>query len=337
MNIIRRFVLRVVERFILHVVLIGCGVFTATPVVFAEPTAEQFASAVVSIESTIVPDGRTVSMLGDKREGTGVLIDSQGLIVTVGYLLLEAAEITVRLYSGEQLAASVAAIDAQSGLGLLRLDDTDELPAITPVKLGQSSVVAQDDRVIVLPAGGLDSAASVRVHSIREFSAPWEYLLNDAIYTMPPVRNFSGALLINRDAELIGIGTLALQDITESDSRDVPGNLFIPVDLLASRLGALISGAAAKASRPWVGVMVDDAMVVTRALDAAPAMVAGVRAGDTILGLNDRHVTTRADLYTALWMTSVTEELALLVSREGTLLTLNVKPVQRASWLVSPR
>lgn len=320
------------SRFLLAV----CWLVLATPVVNAEPTAEQFASAVVTVESSIYPAGRTVPMLGDNREGTGVLIDSQGLIVTVGYLLLEAAEITISFFNGAQLEAEVVSIDTASGLGLLRVMDKSKLPQITPVRLGRSAIVAADDRVIVLPAGGLDDAASVRVHSVREFSAPWEYLLDDAIYTMPPVQNFSGALLINREAELIGIGTLALQDITESNSRDVPGNLFIPVDLLASRLGVLLTRSAEDAARPWLGLMTNELLEVTRVLDEGPAMEAGVLSGDTIIGLNDSHVTSRSVFYRALWATTSAEDVALLVSREGRLITLNLKPIDRESWLVKP-
>jgi len=324
-----------------HSLLVLCALWLGVGSSIAEPTADQFATALVSIESTINPDGRTVALLGDNRSGTGVMIDSHGLIVTVGYLLLEASEVRISFYNGVQVPATVVAIDAQSGLALVQVAEgyAGELPDITPVKLGQSALVVKDDRVIVLPANGLEAAASVRIHSAREFSAPWEYLLENALYTMPPVRNFSGAALINREAELIGIGTLALQNITDSDDGTVPGNLFIPVDLLTSRLGTMLTQSVKQvepSDRAWLGLMVDEMLSVTRVLDASPAMEAGIQAGDIILGINDNHVVSRANLYRSLWSTvSVADDVALLVSRAGKLTPLKAKPVYRSSWFVN--
>jgi S1-C subfamily serine protease len=303
----------------------------------AEPTAEEFASALVTVQASIAPDGRTVPILGDQRTGSGVLIDTRGLIVTVGYLLLEATDITVTFQNGTAIPATLVANDTVSGLALLRADDSAELPVTTPIRLGRSSTLASDERVIVLPSGGLDAAASVRIQSRRQFSAPWEYLLDEAIYTSPPVRNFSGAALINRDAELIGVGTLALQNITDSGSTAVPGNLFIPVDLLKSRLGAMLSSSWPDAdnARPWLGLMIDSEVSVSRVLDGSPAQLAGVADGDIILAIDDVHVPSREALYRALWSAmQVDVESVLLVARAGRLQSLKLTPVDRVSWLV---
>lgn len=309
----------------------------------AEPTADEFASAVVTIESSIAPDGRTTQILGDQRTGSGVVIDARGLIVTVGYLLLEATEITVTFQDGTSLPATLVANDTVSGLALVRVDDSAELPVTTPIRLGRSSTLSSDERVIVLPSGGLDGAASVRIHSLREFSAPWEYLLDEAIYTSPPVRNFSGAALINRDAELIGVGTLALQNVATPGNATVtasvvPGNLFIPVDLLKTRLGAMLSTSSwpdAANARPWLGLMIDSEVSVTRVLEGSPALRAGVEAGDIIVAIDDMHVQSREALYRALWSTmQIDVESELLVARAGRLQTIKLTPVDRVSWLV---
>ena len=332
--------LHIMTVFLRLLLVLGVILLAAARLSIAQPTAEQFATAVVGIESSINPAGRTVPILGDSRSGTGVVIDSSGLIVTVGYLLLEASEVTVRFYNGEQLPASVVAIDSESGLALLQVSEahSQDLPSITPISLGQSALLTRDERVIALPAGGLEVAASVRIHSLREFSAPWEYLLEEAIYTIPVLRNFSGSALINRDAELVGIGTLALQNVSVSEDTEVAGNLFIPVDLLTTRLGGMLSKTVADGDtqdRPWLGLMIDGSLSVTRVLENGPAMEAGVQVGDTIVGVNDHHVVSRANLYRTLWSTDVANELALLVSREGRLMPLDVTPVERGSWLIN--
>lgn len=319
--------------------LLLCVALLAARLSFAEPTAERFATALVTVESSIDRDGRTVPMLGDARVGTGVVLDAQGLIVTAGYLLLEANEVTITFYDGTQAVATVVAIDSVSDLALLRVDQSisGDMPVLRPVRLGRSALVVTDERLVVLPAGGLEAAASVRVHSVREFAAPWEYLLDEAIYTMPPVQNFSGAALINRQAELVGIGTLALQDVATSAGVAVPGNVFIPTDLLTSRLGLMLAGQTENQPvRGWLGLMIDESLVVSRVFDGAPAMQAGVQAGDIVLGLNDTHVTSRADVYQSLWaMAPHTDDVQLLVSRDGRLLPLSVAPINRSDWLVN--
>ena len=345
-----------------------CLLLLATPAYPAEPTAEQFATALVEIDSVINPDGRTVATLGAHRSGSGVVIDTDGLIVTVGYLLLEATEVTVSFYTGLQLPANIVSVDPSSGLALLRIDaQTEALPAVRPLKLGKSALLMTDERVIVMPAGGVDVATSVTVHSIREFAAPWEYLLDRAIYTTPPLRNFSGAALINRDAELVGVGTLALQNVTDASEGGQPGNVFIPVDLLAERLGLLLADVAH--GRAWLGLMIDRQLTVTRVLDESPADQAGVQQGDIIVGLDNTHVLTRPDLYRLLWSAAETQNAkqslaedsveskgdsagsekqsntpsdiqndkqstaTLLVSRDSELIPIEVLTTDRSSWL----
>ena len=56
----------------------------------APPRLEELVSAVVQIKTTIAPDGQTVQSLGREREGSGVVIDEDGLILTIGYLMVEA-------------------------------------------------------------------------------------------------------------------------------------------------------------------------------------------------------------------------------------------------------
>jgi len=334
-------------KFCLRTAQLICFLAVALPSWSAEPTAEQFATAIVEIDSVINPDGRTVTTLGARRSGSGIVLDAEGLIVTVGYLLLEATQVTVSFYNGSQLPANILSVDSSSGLALLRIVESQisALPDVRPLRPGKSSSLMTGERVIAMPAGGLDEAASVTVHSVKEFSAPWEYLLEQAIYTSPPVRNFSGAALINRDAELIGIGTLALHNITGTDDETEPGNVFIPIDVLTERLGALLMQNAS--ARAWLGVMVDQRLAVTRVLEESPAARAGIQRGDTIVGFNNTHVLTRGNLYRLLWSgidtesgstndkkNNTAEKIAhVLVARDSKLIPLEIATVDRTSWL----
>ena len=69
------------------------------------------------------------------------------------------------------------------------------------------------------------------VVSSRPFAGYWEYLIDGAIFTSPPRLDHSGAALINKDGELVGIGSLFVMDAMTPGER-LPGNMFVPVDLL---------------------------------------------------------------------------------------------------------
>ena len=77
--------------------------------------------------------------------------------------------------------------------------------------LGRSSEIKKGDPVLAASYGGKDSAQGVMVVARKEFAGPWEYLLENAIYTSPPIVQFSGGALINRNGHLVGIGYLLSQ------------------------------------------------------------------------------------------------------------------------------
>jgi S1-C subfamily serine protease len=72
--------------------------------------------AVVGIRSKIPKDAISAQTLGTEREGSGVVIDSTGLILTVGYLVLEASEIVVTRPGGRKISAKLIGYDSVSGL-----------------------------------------------------------------------------------------------------------------------------------------------------------------------------------------------------------------------------
>ncbi len=95
---------------------------------------EELISAVVKIKTHINPEGRTVQGLGRDREGTGILIDSDGLVLTIGYLMVEAYAAEVITNDGRTVPASVVGYDHETGFGLLR---TIEPLKIKPFTFGK--------------------------------------------------------------------------------------------------------------------------------------------------------------------------------------------------------
>jgi S1-C subfamily serine protease len=300
----------------------------------SEPGAAEFAAAVVKLDTIIRADARTTETLGSERSGSAVVIDATGLLLTVGYLVLEAEAALVTFADGTTTSAITVVNDAATGLALLRVD----LPADYPsMALGNSTALGVDQDVVVLPHGGTGAAHVTTIASARDFSGSWEYHLKRAFYTTPATRAFSGAALVNRDAELVGIGSLLLNDIfPRNDRRSASGNLFIPVEHLRKHFGTLLSGQHTAPGRPWLGVTMNETLPdlnVVRVADESPAANAGLLAGDAIIALNDTRVYQMADFYQALWRTGKAGvEVELLIARDDNIQRITVPTAERESW-----
>lgn len=275
--------------------------FGAAPAPAQQPSTEELVSAVVRIKTFIDPDARTLRNLGREREGSGIVIDHDGLIVTIGYLMVEAHAAEVVTAEGRTVAANVVGYDHESGFGLLR--------ALTPLKvrpmaLGTSKTVKEREPLVIASHGGVERAALVRVAARREFAGSWEYLLDDAIFTTPPHPAWSGAALVTREGKLVGVGSLIVGD-AGGKGEGMPGNMFVPIDLLPPILGDLIAnGRVAGPTRPWLGVTAEEvagSLVVLQVAPDGPAQKAGLRRGDTIAGVNGEAVSTLAGFYRKVW------------------------------------
>ncbi len=300
----------------------------------ASPTLDELVSAVVRIKTFMNPDARTGETLGREREGTGIVIDNNGLVLTIGYLMLEAHAAEVRTSDGRAVPADIVGYDHETGFGLLR--------AVAPIKaralaFGKAADVKQGDRVIIARHGGRDGLAPAFVASTREFPGYWEYLLDRAIFTIPAAANWSGAGLITREGKLVGIGSLVVGD-APGEGDQVPGNMFVPIDLLPPILADLIAtGRAARAPRPWLGVNIleiHNLLVVRRVTDNSPAAKAGVEVGDIIAGVDGKAAAGLADFYRKVWAlgrAGVTVPLDVL--QDGTKRRIDVRSMDRMDHL----
>jgi len=255
------------------------------------------AFSVVKVRVKAVSDARSRNTLGGEREGTGIVIDSSGLILTIGYLVQEADSVEVSAADGRGVPASVIAYDFSTGFGLLR---AAKPPTVKPIAFGDSATVPEREPVLIV---GFDGVAPAFVVSRRPFAGYWEYLLDEAIYTAPATVNWQGAALINKEGKLLGVGSLVVGDAIGKGQ--VPGNLFVPIDLLKPILGDLISqGRTSSKPRPWIGVNTQDLqgkLIVTRVSPDSPADQAGLASGDIIIGIRGEQVKGHTDFYRKLW------------------------------------
>jgi S1-C subfamily serine protease len=295
---------------------------------------EELVSAVVRIKTHVNPEGRTVEGLGREREGSGILIDNDGLVLTIGYLMVEAYAAEVVDNSGRTVPASVVGYDHETGFGLLR---TMEPLKLKPMPLGKSADVKERDPVLIASFGGPDMVAGAYVVAKREFAGNWEYMLDEALFTAPPHPAWSGAALINREGKLIGVGSLIVGDAAGGSDK-TPGNMFVPIDRLLPVLGDLISdGRVAGPGRPWLGVNTDELrgrLFVSRVTPGGPAEKAGLKRGDVVVGVNGEPPKNLADFYRKVWAQGAAgTTVAIDVLQDSQVRRVEIKSINRLDHL----
>ena len=316
----------------LSCVLIGTGPRPAA----AQPDLMSILSAVVAVEALVPGDARTVDVLGDERLGTGIVIDGAGLVITIGYLVLEATDVWVRTGGGQRVPADVLAYDHETGFGLLRAQSP--LDDVVPMRLGDSDALVEGVPAVIASFGGTDAIQPVMTVSRRDFAGYWEYLLEDAIFTSPPYRFFGGAALMSTDGRLVGVGSLIVPDAAHEETLS-PGNMFVPIARLKAVLADLIaSGRSAAPPRPWLGIFADEnesgAVVVRSLADDGPALAAGIEPGDVIVSAGPASVHGLADFYRKLWNgRGPDERVTLTVERDGEPRDIDVRTGNRYRWL----
>jgi S1-C subfamily serine protease len=263
--------------------------------------ADDTLAAVVRIRMKAVPDARTNPYLGAEREGSGIVIDDSGHVLTIGYIVVEAESIEITTADGRTVPATLAGYDNASGFALLQAS----LPlGAKPMAMGSSAAVEERDPVMVLPYGGRANASLAFVVSRREFSASWEYLVDSAIFTTPPIAHWQGSALIDREGRLVGLGYLLVGNSAQTDT-PVPGNLFLPIDLVKPILPDLIAkGRAAGPARPYLGLATDELrghLFVARVSPEGPAEAAGLKTGDIVIGVGADPVNSQAEFYRKVW------------------------------------
>jgi S1-C subfamily serine protease len=283
--------------------------------------------AVVGIRVEVPRDRPSAATLGVERWGSGVIFDAdRGYVLTVSYVLLDAARIEISLRDGRKVAARLTGLDLEVGVGVARLEGPGPWPA---ARLGDSTAVGAGETtgtVGVSDAGDLVATPS-RVQAVRPFAAAWEYMLDRAFIVTPYNPAFGGAALVNAAGSVIGVTSLRLGEAPHV-------NLAIPVDLfLAGKDELLAQGrVTSRTPRPWLGLYtesVDGRVVVAGLSPLSPGRAAGLRPGDVIVALNGRPVASREEFYRALWQAPMDQDVQVTVRRSGGTEAIAVRPVDR--------
>lgn len=293
-------------------------------------------------------DGSTsADTLGAQRKGTGVVIGADGIVLTIGYLILEAERIDLVLDDGRTVPARPLAYDLATGFGLVQA----LLPLPVPVvPLGDSAAIGVDETLLMVSGGQGGAVSPARLLARGEFAGYWEYLIDGALITTPARPDHSGAGLYNRRGELVGIGSLVLADARAGVRRPEawlqpaygetrqPGNLFVPVDLLKPILEELrTQGRSHLSARAWLGLSCAEAggeVRVLRVSRGSPAEAAGLQVGDRILRLDGAEISDLPGFYRTLWQGGAPErDVRLEIGRSGQPRELQLRAVDRQATL----
>jgi S1-C subfamily serine protease len=305
------------------------------PSIEAQARALSRANAtVVGVRATAVEGARSARTLGMRRSGSGVVIGDDGLVLTIGYLILEAEQVELLQEGARVVPARVVAYDVATGFGLVQALAPLKLPSAA---LGRAETIA-DGEPLMIASGGDDGDVSIaQLVSRRAFSGNWEYHIDGALFTAPPRIDHSGAGLFNGRGELVGIGSLVVADARGGGTARNPGNMFVPIDLLTPILAELRERGSSRASqRAWLGVNcveIEGDVRIVRVNEDSPADVAGLAVGDRILRIDDTPVASLEALWKALWRGNAEREVTVEIRRGAGQQTLKLQSVDRMKTL----
>jgi S1-C subfamily serine protease len=294
-------------------------------------------ASVVTVRAQIPGDAFTAGSLGTERRGNGVVIDHDGLVLTIGYVIAEAEQVWLTTAQGTAAPAHVVAHDHATGLGLVQALARLGAP---PLPIGSSDLLDVGQPVVVAGGRGHRDALSARIVARRPFAGYWEYYLEHALFTAPAHPHWGGAACIGPDGSLVGVGSLLVQEVIR-DGRNVIGNMMVPIDVLAPILSDLLRyGRVDRPPRPWLGLFASDTaegVVVTGLARGGPADAGGLAEGDVVLAIDDHEIEDLGELWRRLWARgSPGATVRLTVLRDGRRQEVACRTARRCDFLKHP-
>lgn len=293
-------------------------------------------AAVVGIRSIVPSDAFSAETLGTERAGNGVLIEG-GIVLTVGYLIIEAETIWITLSDGTAVPGHILAYDQPTGFGLVQPLARLDLPGRP---LGDSDRARVGEPVVVAGAGGRGDAVAAHVVARQEFAGYWEYVLDDAIFTAPMHPHWGGTAVFGEDGAVAAIGSLQLM-ASGSSGEELPLNMAVPVNILKPVLDDLLAhGRRSQPARPWLGVYatgIENNVVVFGLASGGPGEEAGMRAGDIVTAVAGKPVDDLAAFFRTVWaLGNAGTEVPLTLNRDGEVLEVTLVSTDRNRMFKQP-
>lgn len=274
--------------------------------------------------------------------GSGVIVDTQGHILTNNHVVSTADKITVTLNDGRKFPATVIGRDPFSDMAVLKID----APNLKPAVMGNSGPLRPGEFVLAIgsPLGfdhtvtlGIISAKSRRV---PDLNSNVEFIQTDAAINP----GNSGGPLVNLRGEVIGINT-AISGLGQNIG------FAIPVDVAKQVTKELVS--TGSITRPWIGLAMTElnpelaktmglkenleGVVVSQVMPNSPSAQAGFRQGDVIQSVDGEKILTAKAIQELVRTKPLHSSMNFKVLRDGQSVALSVKTDKLPEQVVNPK
>ena len=284
------------------------------------------------VEITVTSEGQQTPFGGQQAQealGSGFVYDDQGHIITNQHVVDGATSINVRFWNGKTYSAELVGSDPSTDLAVIKVNAPATM--LQPLALADSSTVAVGDSVVAIgsPFGLENTVTSGIVSALhRSMTSPNNFSIDDSIQTDAAINHGnSGGPLLNSAGQVIGVNSQI-----ESDSGGNDGVGFaIPANTVKTIVSELIS--TGKAEHAYLGVSVETtaagAVRIGQVRAGTPAETAGLEAGDTVLSVDGKKVTSADELTSVIGSKSPGETVTITYSRGGETHSVQVKLASR--------
>ncbi len=293
--------------------------------------AKNTKAPVVNIHTTRVIKQNTLNKgFRIKGQGSGVIYNNGGYIITNKHVIKDAGEIIISLYDGREFKAELVGTDARSGIAVLKIDAED----LTPARFGNSDSLELGEIVLAIGSPlGLGQMITNGIISAKGTSNVQITGIEDFVQTDATINPDSyGGPLVNLNGEVVGIST-----VPKTQAGGYFGtSLAIPVNVVRKTTDDLIK--YGRVTRGWLGVTAQPITVqlkealglknnlgglVSDIESNSPAANAGIKSGDVIIKYNGEKIENLPHLRSLVARTAINEEVEMTVIRDGKELTLN--------------
>lgn len=269
--------------------------------------------------------------------GSGVIVDPQnGIIITNDHVIRNASLITITLQDGRRLKAKLIGGDSETDLAVLKIDAKN----LKSLPIGDSDKLEVGDFVVAIGNPfGLNSFGNSQSATFGIISA-----LKRSDLNIEGVENFiqtdaainpgnSGGALVNNKGELIGINTAIISPyggnvgigfaIPINMAKDVAQQLLKYGSIHRGLMGIFVQHLTPELAQAMGYPSDFQGALVSQVNENSPAEMAGLKAGDIILQINDTKITQASQVKTTIGLLRAGSEVKLTVQRDGKQLTLN--------------
>jgi serine protease Do len=265
-------------------------------------------------------------------EGSGVIVDGKGYILTNYHVVAGAEKIAVHLFDGRELKGTVRGTDPRTDLAVVHVETTD-LPVAV---LGDSDKIQVGEWAIAVGSPfGLEETVTVGVISAKGRSGLGTGTYEDFLQTDASINpGNSGGPLVNIDGDVIGINAMIIQ----------PGQgigFAIPINLARAIMLQLIK--TGKVIRPWVGIGLQDitpdlmrffnlktkeGALISQVYRGSPAEKIGLKVGDVVVEVDGVKIKGSQDVVRQVLKKKVGQKVNFVILREGKRLNISVTTAQ---------